>query len=89
MKKDKRKVFFEYVPEDPLMVLKNFKPVHGSKEVLYTLGDQEIVKEDGKFYLCHTIYPNLNKEITRELATEIWQDKSLKSRADISMTFDL
>ena len=35
------------------------------REVLYTFGNEEIVKENGKYYLSHTMYPSQNKEISR------------------------
>jgi len=50
---------------------------------------QEIIKDNGRFYLANTIYPNYNKEITREMATEIWQSCNMKERSNISMNFDL
>lgn len=79
----------QYIPEDPLEFLKNYESEEAFTEVLYTFGDQEIVKDNGKFYLSNTINPYYNKEITREMATEIWQSCNMKSRSDVSMNFDL
>lgn len=77
-----------YIPEDPLMYLKAYEARESFTEVLYTFGEQEIVKDNGKFYLSNTINPRYNKEITREMATEIWQSHNMKSRSDVSMNFD-
>ena len=79
---------FEYIPEDPLEVLKNYEEKNCFREVLYTFGNQEIVKEDGKFYLAHTIYPSESKEISREIATEMWQTYNMKERSDVSIGFE-
>lgn len=86
MKKDKA-ISFEYIPEDPLEALKKYEEKTCFREVLYTFGNQEIVKEEGKFYLAHTIYPNNLKEISRETATEMWQTYNMKERADVSVDF--
>lgn len=77
-----------YIPEDPLMFLKAYDAGESFTEVLYTFGEQEIVKDNGKFYLSNTMNPYYNKEITREMATEIWQSYNMKSRSDVSMNFD-
>ena len=77
-----------YIPEDPLKFLKAYDTGESFTEVLYTFGEQEIVKDNGKFYLSNTINPYYNKEITREMATEIWQSYNMKSRSDVSMNFD-
>ena len=77
-----------YIPDDPLDFLKAYDMGESFTEVLYTFGEQEIIKDNGKYYLASTIYPNNNKEITREMATEIWQSYNMKSRSDVSMNFD-
>lgn len=87
--KNKRIESNGYVPQDPLEFLKGYEAKEGFTEVLYTFGEQEIVKDNGKFYLANTLYPNFNKEITREMATEIWQSCNMKERSDVSMNFDL
>lgn len=87
--KNKRLEIDEYIPQDPLEFLKCHEDKEGFKEVLYTFGEQEIFKDNGKFYLSNTIYPNCNKEITREMATEIWQSCNMKERSDVSINFDL
>ena len=87
--KNKRINNEQYIPEDPLEFLKNYEVGECFTEVLYTFGEQEIVKDNGKFYLANTIYPSCNKEITREMATEIWQSCNMKQRSDVSMNFDL
>jgi len=87
--KNKRVQIDEYIPEDPLEFLKGYEDKECFTEVLYTFGDQEIIKDNGRFYLANTIYPNYNKEITREMATEIWQSCNMKERSNISMNFDL
>lgn len=79
----------QYIPEDPLEFLKSYEAHESFTEVLYTFGEQEIVKDNGKFYLCNTVNPYYNKEITREMATEIWQSCNMKPRSDVSMNFDL
>lgn len=84
----KEKVMDNYIPIDPLKYLKDFDKEDISKEVLCTLGNEEIVKENGKYYLANTINPRYSKEITRESATEIWQSYNNKKRSDISITFD-
>lgn len=84
----KEKVMDNYIPLDPLKYLKDFDKEDISKEVLCTLGNEEIVKENGKYYLANTINPRCFKEITRESATEIWQSYNNKKRSDISITFD-
>lgn len=78
-----------YIPEDPLKFLKSYEEQETFTEVLYTFGDQEIIKNDGKFYLANTIYPNKNKEISREMATEIWQSCNMRQRSDVSVNFDM
>lgn len=87
MRKNKKTYEEEYIPKDPLAVLKGYEPEECFKEVLYTFGEQEIVKEDGKFYLANTFYPNYSKEITREMANEIWQSYNMKERSDTSLSF--
>lgn len=84
----KEKVMDNYIPIDPLKYLKEFEYEDVSKEVLCTLGNEEIIKEDGKYYLANTINPRYSKEISRESATEIWQSYNNKKRSDISITFD-
>ena len=69
----KDKVMDEYIPIDPLQFLSEYKEEESLKEVMFTMGEQEIVQDDGKFYLCHTMYPNVSKEISKETATEMWQ----------------
>lgn len=84
----KEKVMDNYIPLDPLKYLKEYEEEDISKEVLCTLGSEEIVKENGKYYLANTVKPWLSKEITRESATEVWQSYNNKKRSDISITFD-
>ena len=78
-----------YIPQDPLEFLKSYEEKESFTQVLYTFGDQEIIKDNGRFFLASTIYPNCNKEITREMATEIWQSCNMKERSDVSINFDL
>lgn len=78
----------EYIPEDPLQVLKSYQEHESFKEVLYTFGTEEIVKDNGRFYLSSTIYPSKTKEISREMATELWQSCNMKQRSDVSINFD-
>ena len=85
----KRELNEQYIPQDPLEFLKAYEETEAFKEVLYTFGEQEIVKDNGKFYLANTINPRYNKEITREMATEIWQSCNMKERSAISINFDL
>lgn len=87
--KNKRINNEQYIPEDPIVFLKNCEVQESFTEVLYTFGDQEIIKDNGKFYLSNTINPYYNKEITREMATEIWQSCNMKPRSDISINFDI
>lgn len=87
--KNKKTYEEAYLPQDPLEFLKGYEEKTCFTEVLYTFGEQEIVKENGKFYLANTVYPKYNKEITREMATEIWQSCNMKERSDVSMNFDL
>lgn len=87
--KNKRINMEQYVPEDPIEFLKNYKDKECFTEVLYTFGDHEIIKDNGKFYLSNTINPYYNKEITREMATEIWQSCNMKPRSDVSINFDI
>ncbi|MBQ8044220.1 MAG: hypothetical protein IJ272_08795 [Clostridia bacterium] len=87
--KNKRIEDEQYIPEDPLEFLKRYESSESFTEVLYTFGDQEIVKDNVKFYLSNTINQYYNKEITREMATEIWQSCNMKPRSDVSMNFDL
>ena len=83
----KDKVMDEYIPIDPLQFLSEYKEEESLKEVMFTMGEQEIVQDDGKFYLCHTMYPNVSKEISKETATEMWQIYNMKDRSDISFLF--
>lgn len=83
----KDKVMDEYIPLDPLAVLSEFKEEESLREVMFTMGEQEIVQDDGKFYLCHTMYPNVSKEISKATATEMWQTYNMKERGDISFLF--
>lgn len=78
----------EYEPKDPLEMLKEFGDKDSFREVLYTFGSEEVVKENGKYYLSNTMYPDVNKEITMETATELWQSFNMKPRYDVSMNFD-
>ena len=83
----KDKLMDEYVPIDPLTFLSEFKEQESLREVMFTMGEQEIVQDDGKFYLCHTVYPNVSKEISKDTATEMWQIYNNKERSDISFLF--
>lgn len=83
--KNKRKESDEYEPQDMLDFLSKYEEKECTTEVLYTYGKQEILKENGKYYLASTIYPNYNKEITRSTAVEIWQSCNMKKRTDFSM----
>lgn len=87
--KNKRINNEQYIPEDPIAFLKKCEAQESFTEVLYTFGDQEIIKDNGKFYLSNTINPYYNKEITREMATEIWQSCNMKPRSDVSINFDI
>ena len=78
----------EYIPEDPLELLNAYESQEGFREVLYTFGTEEIIKDSGKFYLSSTIYPAKNKEITSAMATELWQSYNMKARSDVSINFD-
>ena len=89
MKTNKRIENEQYIPEDPLAFLKSYEDKESFTEVLYTFGEQEIIKDDGKFYLANTVYPMCNNEITREMATEIWQSCNMRERSDVSVSFDL
>jgi len=42
-----------------------------SCEVLYNMGNQEVLKKDGQYFLASTINHNVCKEITRETAREL------------------
>ena len=83
----KDKVMDEYIPIDPLQFLSEYKEEESLREVMFNMGEQEIVQDDGKFYLCHTMYPNVSKEISKETATEMWQIYNNKERSDISFLF--
>ena len=80
----KDKIMDEYIPIDPLNYLSQMSEKESIREVVYTFGEQEIIKDDGKFYLSHTIYPNVTKEISKQTATEMWQSYNMKERGDIS-----
>lgn len=80
----KDKVMDEYIPIDPIAFLQEMPEQEIGREVVYTFGEQEIIKDDGKFYLAHTIYPNVTKEISKQTATEMWQSYNMKDRGDIS-----
>ena len=80
----KDKVMDEYIPIDPLAFLSSMEEENIAREVIYTFGEQEIIKDDGRFYLAHTLYPNVTKEISKEVATEMWQSYNMKDRSDIS-----
>jgi len=80
----KDKVMDEYIPIDPLAYLSEMGEQEHTREVIYTFGEQEIIKDDGKFYLAHTLYPNVTKEISKQTATEMWQSYNMKDRGDIS-----
>ena len=77
----KDKVMDEYIPIDPLAFLSEMEEQETGREVVYTFGEQEIIKDDGKFYLSHTIYPNVAKEISKQAATEMWQSYNMKETA--------
>ena len=78
----------EYIPKSPLEILKNFEEKEDFKEVLFTFGNEEIIKDNGKYYLANTKYPSVNKEISMETATEMWQSYNMKKRDDVSVNFD-
>lgn len=78
----------KYISDDPLQFLKNYQETECFYEVLYTMGEQEIVKDNGKYYLTHTIYPNRKKEISCVTATELWQSYNMKPRSDVSLNFE-
>lgn len=61
----------KYTP--PLDLLDNLPVVENDVEVMFTFGQQEIVKQDDKYFLGNVINPNITKEITRETAYELIQ----------------
>lgn len=51
-----------------------------SCEVLYNMGDQEVIKKDGKYFLSSTFNSNIFKEITRDDALELESIYDLKNK---------
>ena len=89
--KDNKKRKDEYVFTSPLDLLKNYnekEEIGDFKEVLFTFGEEEIVKDSGKYYLASTKFPEVNKEISMETATEMWQSFNMKTRDDVSVNFE-
>ena len=84
----KNRIDEEYIPKSPLDILKSFEEKEDCKEVLFTFGNEEIVKDNGKYYLANTKYPSVNKEISIQTATEMWQSYNMKERSDVSVNFD-
>ena len=82
-KENETNIFFE-----PLDFLKNYTEEESFREVIFTFGNEEIVKENGKYYLENTRFPSINKEITMETATEMWQSYNMKSRSDFFVDFE-
>ena len=48
----------EYIPKSPLEILKNFEEKEDFKEVLFTFGNEEIIKDNGKYKLDSVEWKN-------------------------------
>lgn len=64
----------EYIP--PLELLDNMCISPSDTEVIFTLGEQEIIKENDKYFLANVINSNISKEITKDAAYELIQIKN-------------
>lgn len=64
----------EYTP--PLDLLDAIPNLFSDTEVMFTLGEQEIVKQNDKYFLGNAVNPNISKEISRDTAYELIQIKN-------------
>ena len=77
----------EYTLKSPVELLNEYEEKYDCREVLFTFGNEEIIKENGKYYLANTKYPSVNKEISMQTATEMWQSFNMKTRSDVFLDF--
>lgn len=70
----------EYIP--PLDLLNSIPNMSSDTEVMFTLGEQEVVKQQDKYFLGNAINPNISKEITRETAYELMKIKEQQNNKD-------
>lgn len=83
---DKEKVS-EYV--EPLNLLfKMTYPENSNKEVMYILDNEEVVREDGKYYICDVATSNTIKEITREDAYDLIDTYKLRRNNNCNNIFE-
>lgn len=67
----KNKTNDEFYETDYNKILKSLDDTFYNCEVLYNLGEQEVIKKEGKYFLSSTINPNIQKEISRKSALEL------------------
>lgn len=77
MKKHTNDMYFEPNLDK---ILRNININTNECEVLYSLGDQEVLKKDGKYFLSASKNPNISKEITRDSANELWEIYNLNCK---------
>jgi len=68
----------EYTP--PLDLLDTIPTMSSDTEVMFTLGEQEIVKQNDKYFLGNAVNPNISKEISRDTAYELIQIKNQQKK---------
>ena len=76
----------EYIP--PLDLLDNVPTFSSDTEVMFTLGNQEVVKQNDKYFLNNAINPNISKEITRDTAYELMQISNHPKKQDSIKFFE-
>lgn len=76
----KKKVNDRYFDSNCDKILRDININTNECEVLYSLGKQEVLKRDGKYFLSSSRNPNISKEISRESANELWDVYNLNCK---------
>lgn len=76
----------EYIP--PLDLLENIPNIASDTEVMFTLGEQEVVKHNDKYFLGNAVNPNITKEITRDTAYELMKINEQRKNKNIIKFFE-
>jgi len=76
----------EYIP--PLDLLNNMPMFSGETEVMFAFGEQEVVRQNEKYFLSNVINPEISKEISRDTAYELMQIKKQQKKQNSIKFFE-
>lgn len=86
---NKRKRNEEYIaPLDLLDILPEPVLFNNDKEVMFTIGDQQVIRNEDKYYLANGLDFSQKREITREAAYELAQIQKQQNKNEPRMFID-